>query len=302
MAFENTRTVLGITNGPVRSAIKGALMSKGFRSMIDVTSMVHLHELLEQDGVDLVVTTSKLGYDDATLLIREMRHHRLGNNPFVNVIMLLEAPDKDELVRVVNAGVDDVLLMPISPSQLFTRIDTIKRARKKFVFTHDYVGPDRRKEDRPGTAPAITFEPPNPLKLRDEALCDENRFQSYIRNGLDFYRRLMFSVQTRQLEWLVGQIAVGCRDASIPVKDTATNAARVVNSGQELGKRMIGDEYKEILTVVTFMVSTARQVGADPRAASLETLTKMTEAARNLKQRFALPSQESTNSTAKSWS
>ncbi len=289
MAFENTRTILGITNGPVRSAIKGALMSKGFRSMIDVTDMVQLHEVLETDGVDLIVTTSKLGYDDATLLIREMRHNRLGNNPFVAVIMLLEAPDKEELGRVVNAGVDDVLLMPISPSQLFTRIETIRRARKTFVCTHDYIGPDRRKEERPGTQPPATFGPPNPLILRDEALIDESRYNAHIRNGLAQYRRVLFSVQSRQLEWLAGQVAVGCRDTNVPVKDTATNAARIVNFGQDLGKRMTGDEFAEALTLVTSMVAMARQVGQDPRAANMETLGKLVDAAKDLKQRFVQP-------------
>ena len=302
MAFENTRTVLGITNGPVRSAIKGALMSKGFRALIDATSMVHLHEILEQDGADLVVTTSKLGYDDATMLLKEMRHNRLGNNPFVATSLLLESPEKDELVKVVNAGVDDVLLMPISPSQLFTRIETIKRARKQFVFTHDYIGPDRRKEERPGTAPALTFDPPNPLKLRDESLMDEARYNGLIRNGLMNYRRLLMAVQSRQLEWLAGQIAVGCRDKNIPVKDTAANAARLVNTGQDLGKRLSGDEYRDHLALVVSMVATARQLARDPRAAATDALSRMVDTAKDLKQRLAPPSSETANGTAKSWS
>jgi DNA-binding response OmpR family regulator len=301
VAFENTRTVLGITNGPVRSAIKGALMSKGFRAVTDVTTMVQLHEILEQDCADLIITTSKLGYDDATLLIREMRYNRLGHNPFVNVIMLLEAPDKEELVRVVNAGVDDVLLMPISPSQLFTRIDTIKRARKQFIFAHDYIGPDRRKEERPGAQPPTVFDPPNPLKLRDETVIDEGRFQAHIRSGLMIYRRLLLSVQTRQVEWLAGQIAIGCRDTAIPVKETATNCARLVNAGQDIGKRLTGDEYVEALGISTGMVTMARQVGQDPRAASIEMLTKLTEAAKDLKARFAAPNQGAAPSNSKSW-
>lgn len=275
-------------------------MSKGFRSLIDATSMVMMHEILEQDGADLIVTTSKLGYDDATMLLKEMRQNRLGNNPFVATIMLLETPEKDELVRVVNAGVDDVLLMPISPSQLFTRIETIKRARKQFVFTHDYVGPDRRKDERPGTAPALTFDPPNPLKLRDEALMDEARYNGLIRNGLLNYRRLLMAVQSRQLEWLAGQVAVGCRDKNIPVRDTAANAARLVNTGQDLAKRLSSDEFRDHLALVMSMVSVARQLASDPRSAATEALSRMVDAAKDLKQRLAPPS-EGAAATAKSW-
>ena len=301
VAFENTRTVLGITNGPVRSAIKGALVSKGFRCLVDAVSMVALHEIIEQDGADLIITTSKLAYDDATMLIREMRHNRLGNNPFIAVIMLLESPDKDELIRVVNAGVDDVLLMPISPSQLFARIEAIKKTRKSFVFTHDYVGPDRRKDERPGTAPALTYEPPNPMKLRDDAMIDENRYAVQVRNGLQVYRRIMMAVQSRQLEWLAGQVAVGCRDSNIPVKETAANAARLVNIGQDLGKRLSGDEYKDHLSLVMSMVLLARQISSDPRASALDTLSKMVDAAKDLKQRLAPPSPGTANAGSKAW-
>ena len=301
MAFENTRTVLGITNGPMRSAIKGALMAKGFRAIAEVTSMIALHEILERDGADLVITTSKLGYDDTIMLLREVRHHRLGNNPFIITMMLLESPEKDDLAKVVNAGVDDVLLMPVSSAQLIGRIENIKRARKPFIFAYDYVGPDRRKEERPGAAPPLTFEPPNPLKLRDEQLVDEGRYNGLIRNGMVVYKRFMLAVQVRQVEWLSGQIAVGCRDAGVPLKDTVTHVARLMNMSQDLGKRLTGDEHRENLTVLTGLTAIAREISNDPRAAKSDLLSKLVDAAKDLKSRLAPSTLTASNPASKTW-
>ena len=276
-------------------------MSKGFRALIEVTTMLDLHDVIDQDRVDLIITTMKLGHDDTSLLLREMRQNRLGNNPFIATIILLEAPEKEDLVKVVNAGVDDVLLMPISPSQLLTRIETIKRSRKQFIFAYDYVGPDRRKEERPGAAPPLVFEPPNPLKLRDEQTIDEGRYAGFIRNGLVVYRRFIMAVQARQLEWLSGQIAMGCRDSNIPLKDTVTNVARLINMGQDLGKRLTGDENAENSEQVSAMVALAREVSSDPRAVGIDKLSRMVDIAKALKVRLAPPNLAAPTAASKAW-
>ena len=41
------------------------------------------------------------------------------------------------------ADSDDLLLMPVAPAQVMTRIDNLMQGRKPFIVTHDYIGPDR---------------------------------------------------------------------------------------------------------------------------------------------------------------
>ena len=303
MDFENTRTVLGFNTGPVRSAVKGALSSKGFRSLIELSTLLDLHDTIAMDRADLIVTTMRLGHDDVTPLLLDMRHHRLGTNPFVVVIALLESPQKEDLHRLVNAGVDDVLLMPISPTQLLTRIETIKRARKQFIFTHDYVGPDRRKADRPqvGQQPFM-FDPPNPLKLREEPLIDESRYKGLIRNGLAVYRRFFLAVQARQLEWLSDQVSIGRRDPQIPDKDMATNLARLTHMAQDLSKRLNAEEQSEPFKLVTELVDVAHEVADDMRTAPILKFSRMTETATMLRALLAPPNLAAPPPASKKWS
>jgi hypothetical protein len=59
------------------------------------------------------------------------------------------------------------LLRPFSASQAWERIKSIILARKPFVVTSDYVGPDRGRAGNAGMAPD-PFDPPN--LLRDKVL------------------------------------------------------------------------------------------------------------------------------------
>jgi DNA-binding response OmpR family regulator len=302
VAFENTRTALSIASGPIRSAFKGALHNHGFHSIMDVTNMVALHDLLADNAVDLIVTTSKLGHDDITMLLREMRHNRLGINPFVATIVILESADKDELGRVVNAGVDDVLLMPVSPGQLISRIETIKQARKPFIFAHEYIGPNRRKEERPGTAPPVTFDPPNPLKLRDTPLMDDSRYNSLIANGLAIYHRLSLAVQSRQMEYQCVQIAMGCRSAAVEAKDIAARVTHFNFVAKDLKNKLPDDEHMDHRALIDTMINVTAQLAEDPKAAKMESLQKMVDAAKELK-RLLSPLPEGTQvPAAQAWS
>jgi hypothetical protein len=89
----------------------------------------------------------------------------LGVNPFIPVIATLWAGSTDLVADLMNVGCDDVLLRPFSQIQTLERVRAIISARKQFVVTSDYVGPDRGRSSRNQMAPE-TFDPPNTLRDR----------------------------------------------------------------------------------------------------------------------------------------
>ena len=289
MAFDRVRVVLGMTNGPMRSAIKGALHAKGFRALTEVSDLVGTHAALEQDMADLLITTTKMGVEEITPLLREVRRQNLGTNPFLVAIMLLESPSKEELSQVINAGADDVLLMPMSSGQLMDRVDTLSKTRKPFVYTYDYVGPDRRKGDRPGAAPALTYDAPNPLKLRIDPVIDDARYAGLIRNGLVIHRRYMIGVSARQGEWLAAQAALGCRDEQVPLKETVGHLVRLLSLSETLAKRLEPFEDVDNIQLSKDLHAVTSKVSADPRTATMEILGQMTNAAKLLRTRLSAP-------------
>jgi hypothetical protein len=77
--------------------------------------------------------------------------------------------------RALNCGADDLITRPFSVDFLRARLRTHAEARKSFVVTWDYIGPDRRRARPPQPAPNL-FEVPNLLlaKAQDARWSDRS--------------------------------------------------------------------------------------------------------------------------------
>ncbi|MGE5503605.1 MAG: two-component system response regulator [Actinomycetota bacterium] len=171
--FSQVRALVAEANPMVRQGVRNALYGMGFRDIIDTGMITKAQEVCATGGADLLVINSDLEGNDSSLLVREMRRMKVGNDPFVVVMSILPVADEPHVRKVVDCGVDDMLLMPFSPDQMRTRMQTIISRRKPFVVTHDYIGPDRRKAPRPGTANANQLPVPNPVVARGSGVAPD---------------------------------------------------------------------------------------------------------------------------------
>jgi len=102
---------------------------------------------------------------EAFRLVRSLRNEPGTPNPFACLIVTTWQPTPVLLMRVTNAGADDLLVKPVSPKQVQERIVTLIKERRSFVVTSDYIGPDRRKSPRESNQ-ILLLEVPNTLKLK----------------------------------------------------------------------------------------------------------------------------------------
>src|SRR3546814_16454768 len=77
---------------------------------------------------------------DAVALVSDLRHGRLGVNPYLPIILTSWESDMQLVRRVVDAGADDLLVKPLSTRIILDRIETVALHRKPFVVTSDYIG------------------------------------------------------------------------------------------------------------------------------------------------------------------
>jgi hypothetical protein len=125
-------------------------------------------------------------------LIRDVRNNKTGRNPFVCILGISWNPIRAEVEKLVDAGIDSLLVAPLSPQLMFDRIQNMVEKRVHFAVARDYVGPDRRKDaDR---APDRTLlQVPN--TLRAKALGEWNTV------AMDrAIKRAIVEVQTRKME------------------------------------------------------------------------------------------------------
>ena len=142
--------------------LRNALANEGYCDVRTIARLTALRDVMMTATVDLLVLDVDLPDGNAVGLVRDIRQGRLGRNPFLPIILLTWASEPKVVQRVVNSGVDLILVKPLSPAQLFSRIDGLIADRKPFVVTADYVGPDRRAQAAPN--PVQRYDVPNTLK------------------------------------------------------------------------------------------------------------------------------------------
>ncbi|AWU95657.1 response regulator [Azospirillum ramasamyi] len=144
---------------------RDVLIRLGFRRVELFDSVRAAAGLLNAAMPDLVLLDADGEDSEAFRFIRALRNEPGVPNPFACVIVTTWAPTPALLTRVTNVGGDDLLMKPVSPKQVRDRIVSLIEARKGFVVTADYTGPDRRKSPREG-AQVPVLDAPNTLRLK----------------------------------------------------------------------------------------------------------------------------------------
>ncbi|WP_170245011.1 hypothetical protein [Pararhodospirillum oryzae] len=90
------------------------------------------------------------------------------------MVALSGLPQHHKVHSLVNAGVDDLISLPVAPQALVTRILGLVNRRRPFVVTSDYTGPDRRRVSRHHpSAPGLLLDVPNTLRLKAAGQYDQ---------------------------------------------------------------------------------------------------------------------------------
>lgn len=146
--------------------LRNALTNEGYSDVRTVARLATLRDVMIAAMVDLLVLDAELPDGNASGLVRDVRRGRLGRNPFLPIILLTWASEPKAVQCAVNSGVDLILVKPLSPAQLFSRIEGLVADRKPFVVTADYIGPDRRSQEN--AEAAGRYDVPNTLKDKME--------------------------------------------------------------------------------------------------------------------------------------
>ena len=291
-SFENVRLVIADDNQMVRSGLRGAMFSIGFRNINETGSFIKLHDLIDQDAVDLLITASSLEGNDTGFLISEMRSQRLGANPFVVVISLLASAEPDYVRKVIDSGADDLVLTPVQPDQLILRIEKLTRTRKPFVVTHDYGGPDRRTKARAfETHSAPMLEVPNPLKFRAEATSlDGTRLSRAIAETAITLNRMKIERYAVQIDWQVSHIHATIRDGAMgDPAELIPHVSKLCSVAEDMLRRMRGTGAEPHMGPVSEILDLARRLENNPGKIPYADLERLTALSRTISRSLGSP-------------
>lgn len=144
-----------------------ALLNIGFGEVKAVHEYSEFVSRARTGNFDLIIGDARSTGGDTCSLIKKIRHNNLGWNPFINFIVTIWDTSPDQVHSAINSGADDLISRPMSNAVLFERITGLVQARKPFIVTHDYVGPERRQIVR-GLRTATQLIVPNSLQAKIE--------------------------------------------------------------------------------------------------------------------------------------
>ena len=141
---------IGEHNQDLREALRATLVDAGFTAVQSYAEFTTLKNAFGSTCPDILIAANTMD-GQIIPMIKDLRYQRLGMNPFLLTILLMD-DDEDDLKAGVNAGVDTIIMKPVSGKNVLERIAVLSKNRLPFIVTNDYVGPERRKDPSRGSA------------------------------------------------------------------------------------------------------------------------------------------------------
>ena len=197
------------------TSLRQSLTDLDFREIRTGSSLHDIENSLETRPPDLLITDSDLADGDVCTLIRDIRNHRVGTNPFMSVIVTTWNPSESLVHRVVESGADDLLVQPASRGQLRSRIDALTFNRKPFIITARYIGPDRRNLTRSEKLAGTAINVPNLLLAKASGDKDAGELQRAVDAAVSSVNKNKLSRNSVHIGILVKQILAAYNKNSI---------------------------------------------------------------------------------------
>ena len=154
-SMEKVVVFIGEPDEQTRRDLRQILGHAGVKQISTHATLANLSNMIATVPPDLIMLADDIDpkvFD----FIRDLRHNKVGNNPFVVVVTLVAADHIDAVKRAMQAGADDIIIKPAKEEQLLQRLKRLMVNRSAFVVTSDYLGPDRRAKNRPSAIKRIT--------------------------------------------------------------------------------------------------------------------------------------------------
>jgi len=147
-SFDRVVAFIGEPDETARRELRQILNHAGLKQVSAHGNLNNLRTLIDKIAPDIILISDDLdpGVFD---FIRDIRHNRLGTNPFVTITTLVAPNHVDAVKLAMQAGTDDIIIKPVKEEQLLQRLKRVTVNRAAFVVTSDYLGPDRRAKNRP---------------------------------------------------------------------------------------------------------------------------------------------------------
>ncbi len=286
--FENVKLILAEPNFHVREAIRSRLFEEGFRDIRATDKIAHVRDAVANPltETDLLITDIDLGDGDVCALFHDIRHHLVGDNPFLPIIATSTDPRPALVQRVIDSGADDLLVKPLATDLLFARIRSLTEGRKPFIVTSEYIGPDRRRTPVP--APDVPLvDVPNPLRAKAAGGMDAQSIQKTVSAAVVTINERRMERHVSQIGGMVARVIDGYRRGS-SISGMQSDLNRLLFMAEDIARRLVNTRYDHVSDLCRSMIQVTTSLLDDQGAPDERDVKLLPELADAIETAFAL--------------
>lgn len=143
--ISNLRVLVAEDNVFMRRVIVNILRQFNVRHIDAVADGLAAWQELSARVPDLLIADWVMEPLDGLELVNLVRTSPDSPNPYLPIIMLTAHTEAARIITARDAGMSTYLAKPISPQQLYDRLEALIERPKPFVRTNGFFGPDRRR-------------------------------------------------------------------------------------------------------------------------------------------------------------
>jgi len=277
--FENVTVLVADRDPRARIAAKRTLVEAGFRHILTGQSLEFVRESFSVDMPELLIAETDLVDGSLIDFIHDVRHHRVGTNPFLVISALTDNPTPELVRNVIQSGADDLLSKPFDVKTLLRRIGRLIHERKPFIVTGDYVGPARKPKSHK-EAHADQFQAPNTLKARALGEGNADEVQAMVDAAIRVTNGKALEAHADDIEELVETIVPRLRKGRV---DTTAQLCldRLRYAAEDATRRLGESQYQhvsDLTAVLLYVVNSVMSSAGSPKPTDVLLLPPLNQA------------------------
>ncbi|MDH5771733.1 MAG: response regulator [Rhodospirillaceae bacterium] len=259
--LEDINVVIVDADRTSRQTIRNILTDNGIRNISVAVNMRDMTNILDVSSPDLLISDHELPDGDFSDFVHKLRHYETKYNPFLPIIATAWSPTHETVRSIIQSGVDHIVSKPLSAGQLMQRIKVLALARKPFIVTSQYIGPDRRKKDdsRPSVSTPVIV--PSTLNMKATGATEINpaSLQEEIDACVKQVNIQKLERNAQQVTFLVDRIVPGLALGG-PDETTSRSLDRLLYVSEDIARRMGGTPYAHVSELCNTMINVTRKI------------------------------------------
>jgi CheY-like chemotaxis protein len=282
------RTLMAEPNRQVSGALRSGLLRYSLRDVVACTTATRAFQILTEQPFDLICLDADLEDADVCESVRRLRDNKLGKDPFSNVVLFANPPMGPRVRQLVDSGADAIVIKPVAVSELISKIDQLINARKPFVVSSDYTGPDRRSAPRPGTMVIPLITVPSNMRQRALGAIDDNQHVRAVNQTWSAVTQQKIERQIFQIGWLLERIIPGGEKAAVEI-EAIHYALNLVMVSDDLSERLTTAHLSELVPICQTLKENAQKLRDSGGEVAPEVTQSIFRAAKLLKETWSKP-------------